>query len=115
MKLYRGRRTARGCEVTVNGEPLDPRLDLRTFSDQGFEWGYDGSAPRQLALAILADHFSDVRTALDHHERFRLNWVIGMRDDEWSLTGADIDRALSEVVEVPMTLQELLDKVRGRK
>ncbi len=100
--------------MSVNGEPLDPRLDLRTFSDQGFEWGYEGGGPRQLALAILADHFTDPKVALENFRRFLLNWAAGMRNDEWSLTSREVDQALSEVVEVPMTLQELLDKVRGR-
>jgi len=34
---------------------LDPRLDLRNHSPTGFEWGYGGSGPAQLALAICAD------------------------------------------------------------
>lgn len=113
MKVYRGERTAAGCRVTVDGAPLDPRHDLRTFSSEGFEWGYDGGGPRQLALAILADHFERAETALAHHDRFRLNLVIGLRDDLWSITSRDIERALSEIVEVPMTLEELLNKVRG--
>ncbi len=113
MKIYRGQRTTRGCQVTVNGEPLDPRLDLRTFSDQGFEWGYDGGAPRQLALAIIADHFADSQTALQHHDKFRLNFLVGLRDDQWTLTSSDVDSALRDVIEVPMTLEELLNKVRG--
>jgi len=27
-RVYEGRRTATGCEVTVDGKPLDPRFDL---------------------------------------------------------------------------------------
>ena len=103
----------RGCEVTVDGEQLDPRLDLRTYSDQGYEWGYDGGGPRQLALAIIADHFAETKTVLLHHERFLLNFVVGMQDDQWTLSSSDVDSALRDVVEVPMTLDELLNKVRG--
>ena len=33
--------------------PLDPRYDLRNHSPTGFAWGYGGSGPSQLALAIL--------------------------------------------------------------
>ncbi|HEX9647424.1 MAG TPA: DUF6166 domain-containing protein [Alphaproteobacteria bacterium] len=114
MKVYSGRRIAGTCEVTVDGVPLDPRLDLRVFSAAGFEWGYDGAGPRQLALAIVADHFADVQVALGQHDRFRLNFVVAMRDDSWSLTSREVERALNEVIEVPMTLEELFDKVRGR-
>ncbi len=113
MKIYRGERTSSGCEVTVNGEPLGARIDLRNYSANGFEWGYDGGAPRQLALAILAEHFSDAADALLHHEKFLLNFVVGVRDDNWTLTSAEVDSALSDVVEVPLTLEELMNKVRG--
>src|SRR3990170_8477957 len=42
-------------EVWVNGKPLDPGPSLRVWchSPSGFNWGYEGSGPAQLALAIL--------------------------------------------------------------
>ena len=113
MKIYRGERTSGGCQVTVNGEPLGARIDIRNYSANGFEWGYDGGAPRQLALAILADHFAEARDALLHHEKFLLNFIVGVRDDQWTLTSSEVDSALSDVVEVPLTLEELMNKVRG--
>ena len=76
MKLYRGQRASGACDVTVDGAPLGARLELRNYSEHGFEWGYDGGGPRQLALAILADHFDDEQTALLHHEKFLLNFVV---------------------------------------
>ncbi len=51
-------------------EPLDPRYDLRNHSPDGFCWGYTGSGPAQLALALLADAVgSDV--ALKLYQRFK--------------------------------------------
>ena len=38
---------------------LDLRLDLRNHSPTGFSWGYGGSGPAQLALAICADVYGD--------------------------------------------------------
>lgn len=60
MKKYIGLRVAGiGCEVYAEeggkGYPLPLRLDLFNHSPDGFEWGYGGSGPAQLALAILAD------------------------------------------------------------
>ena len=56
MTNYQGWRDADGtARVTVDMEPLDPRLDLANHSPTGFEWGYGGSGPAQLALALLAD------------------------------------------------------------
>ena len=59
-KVYDGARLDEGCEVYVrlaDGRryPLDARRDIRNHSPDGFEWGYGGSGPAQLALAILAD------------------------------------------------------------
>ena len=54
MKTYPGCRTESGCTVIVsdaNGScELRPRFDLRNHSPAGFEWGYGGSGPAQLAL-----------------------------------------------------------------
>jgi hypothetical protein len=52
QKEYRGKRLDTGVEVTVDGSPLDPRYDLRRLSQSGFEWGYGGAGPMQLALAV---------------------------------------------------------------
>ena len=42
-------------EVLVNGKLLDPGPSLKVWchSPSGFNWGYEGSGPAQLALAIL--------------------------------------------------------------
>ena len=64
MKVYEGGRSLDGAVVTVDGAPLDPRFDIRRFSPAGFEWTYIGDGPRQLALALLADHLGDESRAL---------------------------------------------------
>lgn len=100
--------------VTVNGQPLDPRFDLAGLSATDFEWGYNGGGPSRLALAILADHYGDDAKALNGYKGFCASVIAMIRDDEWMLESGQIDNALNGVVEVPMTLKELLDKVRGR-
>lgn len=112
MKTYRGRRTGETVEVTVDDTPLDPRLDLRDFQASGFEWGYEGSGPSQLALAILADH-GGPQLALGSYRDFMKHVVAEIDGDEWTLTSDDIDRRGEEIVVVPMDLETLLKKVRG--
>ncbi len=51
--------------------PLGPRLDLANHSPDGFSWGYGGSGPAQLALAILADHFQRRPADVGRVERAR--------------------------------------------
>jgi hypothetical protein len=93
MKVYEGGRSLDGAVVTVDGRPLNPRFDLKRFSSMGFEWTYEGDGPRQLALALLADHLGDDRKALALTETFMRD-VVSVLDNAWRLTGAEIDAAL---------------------
>lgn len=86
MKKYEGYRDpVRGCMVTVDGEPLDPRHDLFNHSPDGFEWGYGGSGPSQLALAILADLFDDT-TALKYYQDFKRGCISRIGGERWNLS-----------------------------
>jgi Family of unknown function (DUF6166) len=93
MKIYEGGRGLDGAVVTVDGRPLDPRFDLKRFSAMGFEWTYEGDGPRQLALALLADHFGNDAKALALTETF-MRQVVSVLDNAWRLTGEEIDAAL---------------------
>ena len=95
MKTYRGDRTIDGLEVTVDGQPLDPRFDLKTFSENGFEWSYAGSEPRQLALALLADCCDD-QTALQLNELF-MKQVVAEFENEWQITEQSIRSAVETI------------------
>jgi hypothetical protein len=96
MKTYEGERTLRGIKVTVNGAPLPPRMDLKCFSKMGFEWTYAGPGPRQLALALLADHLGDDAKALALSDTF-MRHMVAYLDNAWCLTSVDIDEALAEM------------------
>ncbi len=96
MKTYAGDRTIDGSIVTMDGKPLDPRLDLKTFTDHGFEWSYEGDGPRQLSLAILADHYGDSGKALADCEQFMAN-VVANFGNEWEMTADDIEQALTNI------------------
>ncbi len=95
-RIYRGDRTIDGAEVTVDGTPLDPRLNVKTFTDYGFDWSYEGDSPRQLALSILAEHLGDGDAALALTEPFMVR-VVANFNNEWEMTTADIDAALGNI------------------
>lgn len=95
MKTYRGDRTIDGISVTVDGRPLPAREDIAALSRDGFEWSYEGIAPAQLALALLADHLGDDRRALALHDWF-MREVVANFANEWEMTAADIDAALAQ-------------------
>lgn len=59
-------------EVTIDGKYLDlgKSLKLRNHSPDGFSWGYGGSGPSQLALALLLEA-TDQETALKYYQDFK--------------------------------------------
>ena len=65
-------RKASGCVVTAatgtHTRDLAPRHDLANHSPTGLEWGYNGSGPLQLALALAASLVSPQRALAVHLE-----------------------------------------------
>lgn len=96
MTIYRGDRTIDGVKVTADGHPLDPQFQLKTLSTEGFEWGYEGAEPAQLALALLAAHYDDKINTLKHFEVFMCEIVANFAN-EWEMSSDDIDVALSNL------------------
>ena len=107
MKTYQAVRGPEGCSVTVDG------VLLGGSTAYDFEWGYEGSGPQKLALAILTDHFGDAALALTRHKLFMEIVIAVMRDDTWTLTSDQIDSSFTQVVQVPMDLKTLLDRARS--
>jgi hypothetical protein len=104
MKCYEGRREGYAVIVTVDGHPLNPRLDLWNHSPSGFEWGYGGSGPAQLALAILADHCGNDEQAFNFHHRFKWT-VIAELPRRWTLTSREIEQVLQTLQEAEPLLE----------
>lgn len=116
-RIYHGRYDERGnLIVGVDGEALESRCDLFNHSPLGFECGYGGSGPAQLALAILADHFlhrvtdmpiaekaaglgpllDDLPAVADHlavrlHQAFKFGVIATLkRGAPWAITSSDV-------------------------
>jgi hypothetical protein len=102
-KSYHGRRGRNGTEVWVEEfcpsgkprreqtivRPLPLQFELRNHSPTGFAWGYCGSAPAQLALALLMDATGEPTLALRHYQEFKFRFVAGWRE-EWRITETEI-------------------------
>ncbi len=88
------------------GHELPPRLDLRNHSPDGFEWGYGGSGPAQLALALLADATGDDALALRCYSRFKEEIVEVLQAESWSLS-AEIVRDFALSLDAPRAPGEL--------
>jgi len=76
--------------------PLDPRYDLRNHSPSGFAWGYGGSGPAQLALAILAEAAGAILSQ-KHYQRYKEEVVARMsKDCGWIILESDVVDWLEE-------------------
>lgn len=86
--------------VTVNGRILDPRFDLRYHSPNGFSWGYHGSGPAQLALALLADATGDDELAQRYYQDFKAEVVAKIpTDSNFEMTDTEIIESLEKIKE----------------
>lgn len=107
--------------------PLNPRTDLFNHSPNGFEWGYGGSGPAQLALAILADHLASQpaqilaavtgigeewhdgasladRVAIRLHQAYKLRCIATLRQGEpFELTTNDVSQFIESEILVNLT------------
>lgn len=69
-----------------------PSEAVRNHSPTGFEWGYGGSGPAQLALALLLDATNgDAVSAERMHQDFKWQCVALMPTNGWEVTAKEIE------------------------
>lgn len=94
-----GYRTATGTVVSVRdlGEykSLPLCLDKVNHSPDGFEWGYGGSGPSQLAYAIL-HQYAGPFTADKYYQEFKRDFIQDIHSDEFVISGEAIDEWMVE-------------------
>lgn len=100
--VYEGSRNAVGkakVSVTRNRKtsPLKLCKSVVNHSPTGFEWGYPGSGPAQLAVAILVDALGDKERALKLHQSFKRAVVEGLPQKGWSLSIEQVMEALARL------------------
>jgi hypothetical protein len=94
---FSGNRSGSGAAVTMTvagvTRPLPTHHELRNHSPGGFEWGYAGSGPAQLALAMCVELVGD-RVAEYVYQGVKDRLVSGIRTDEWTLAGTYVLRLI---------------------
>lgn len=100
MKLITGTRLPGGVEVMIDGKvlPLEPSLAIRDHSPTGFEWGYAGSGPSQLALAILLELYGPT-IAQRYYRDFKFQFIAPANQDGFVLSSDDIQAWLTKLME----------------
>ena len=87
---------SRNRVVFYDRKPFSPHRSqqVRNHSPTGFSWGYAGSGPAQLALAILLEFTDSDQTALGLYQHFKFD-VIASLDWNFQLTGAEVEEWLT--------------------
>lgn len=69
-------------QLIINGVTVTPARSLkyRNHSPDGFAWGYAGSGPSQLALAILLELTDDPGFAQKHYRDFKFEFIATLAD-----------------------------------
>jgi uncharacterized protein DUF6166 len=98
MKIYHGQRTARGCEVTVDGKPLRMRSDLTGNATHPFDWGYVGTG--QLSVALLSDLLGDDAKAKALAGAFEQRVVAHLPTPCWTRSERDFAAALEPLTDL---------------
>jgi hypothetical protein len=70
-------------EVWLDGQLLDPEpsLAIRNHSPDGFAWGYGGSGPAQLALAIMLE----LTGKAEGYQEFKWKVVAGLPQTDFEI------------------------------
>ncbi len=100
--IYTGIRKATSVVVSVAADDyktqniLPMRLDLANHSPTGFEWGYEGSGPAQLALAILAYEY-DKDIAIKYYQDFKKLAIATIDINYWVMNSSFIKETIDEI------------------
>ncbi len=92
---YAGVRINGGCGgqlVTKDDDILMPGPSRSIYNHSSeFNWGYGGSGPAQLALAILYDVTGDKELSVRLHQEFKWQVVAGW-GDKWEISSEEIEQ-----------------------
>lgn len=99
MKVYQGERSGYDRKVVVveGGNSMDlspePSQEIINHSFDGFNWGYGGSGPAQLALGLLLDVTGDSEIASRYYQLFKLD-AVSQFSENWEISEVAIRRWL---------------------
>ena len=103
MRVFRGtRKEVGGCvvEVETNGNTtqlsLEKSLQIVNHSPTGFQWGYAGSGPAQLAAAILHEVTSDPELTRTYYQSFKFAFVAHWTE-HFEITESEVREWLQDV------------------
>lgn len=114
MKSYVGFRFTQGTTVLVCEDTTCEAMPLQhhvKHSPTGFEWGYNGSGPADLARCILIDYLDTDHITNGLYQEFKARVIAGLKNEYWTITGNDIDTFLKSPA--ALSIHEWIEDVSG--
>lgn len=84
----------------MHKRPITPSRSLKVWnhSPTGFEFGYGGSGPAQLALAILLDFTNDNELSVKLHQNFKWDFISHLKHPGGEITATKIRNWINEQI-----------------
>lgn len=126
MSIYKGFKTREigSAIVWKDNATLSPVASQKVWnhSPDGFEWGYGGSGPAQLALALLLDVTGVSTLAVQLYQDFKREFVATW-GEEWEISDdqikawiaqkqAPVEEKLAAWIDTSVIAQNLLDALK---
>lgn len=100
-RWFVGHRTEAGCRVLVwdgmRHRPLSPMLNMLRKSPDGFEWGYGGSGPAQLAFAIVYAVLQSEEEAIELYQEFKFKVIGRLEKRAWTMSESEVEEAIARI------------------
>lgn len=102
MKWYVGYKNGFNFDVCVHindrNYKLNPCYELVNHSPDGFAWGYNGSGPAQLALAICVDVTQDENKAMKVYQKFKEQVIASLNMSEgFRISEKEVEKHINEI------------------
>lgn len=102
--VFKGHKTLLGSKYVTYGEvELPSRYELFKQSKDGFDWGYNGSGPLQLAFSMLYQ-LTDENFSREYASKFTNEVIKSFHSRDWVMSASDvlswINKQMPQVEEV---------------
>jgi len=88
--VFKGHKTLLGTRYVTYGElELPTRYGMFPKSNDGFDWGYTGSAPTQLAFSMLCQ-LSNEKFAKEHATQYANEVIKNLINRDWIINASDV-------------------------
>ncbi len=93
---------------------LPLHLNIINHSPTGFCWGYNGSGPAQLALALLIDCLGDIEQAKKYYQQFKNDVIARFNmNGNWGMTENYIESVITNY-KIEEMKSDRLDRKLGK-